>query len=64
MLLQTVLRHYMIVNIVTVVVSPDISKLELIVHSICVRKDLFSNPDQRSAPDRVIINTQQYFAGS
>jgi hypothetical protein len=64
MLLQTVLHHYIIVSIVTVVVSPDISKLEHTVRSIWVRRVLFSNPDPRSAPDRVSINIQQYFAGS
>jgi len=64
MLLQTVLHYYKTVNIVIKVVSPDISKLEHVVPSICVQEDLFSNPDPRSAPGRIIINTQQCIAGS
>jgi hypothetical protein len=64
MLLQTVLHNYKIVNIVIKVVSPEISKLEHVVPSIRVQEDLFSNRDQRSAPDTVIVNTQQYLAES
>jgi len=64
MLLQTVLHYYKIVNIAIKVVSRDISKLEHVVWSICVQEDLFSNPNPRSAAGRVIINTQQHFAGS
>ena len=41
MLLQTTFHYYKIVFIVIKVVSPDISKLEHVVPSICVQEDLF-----------------------